>query len=182
MAGIRRPHSRARPLEGSTAFLLLFGLAMIGPLFSQSAWNNVTFTGSETRDPGRTFPRAMIVGCATVVLLYLLANVAYIVTLPLAGIQGARFDRVGTATLEAIMGPRGEAVMAIAILISTFGCVNGLVLAGARIYYAMARDGLFFRSVATTNRFHVPAVALVAQGLWAALLALPVTVSQTRRA
>jgi APA family basic amino acid/polyamine antiporter len=165
------------PLEGPTALLLLFGLAMIGPLFSQSAWNNVTFTGAETRDPGRTFPRAMIQGCAMVVLLYFLANVAYVVTLPLSGIQGANFDRVGTATLEAIMGPRGEAVMAGAILISTFGCVNGLILAGARVYYAMARDGLFFRGVGTTNRFHVPAVALLAQGLWAALLALPVTVS-----
>ncbi len=118
------------PLGGPTALLLLFGLAMIGPLFSQSAWNNVTFTGSETRDPGRTFPRAMILGCFTVVLLYFLANVAYVVTLPLGGIQGAQFDRVGTATLEAIMGPRGEAIMAGAIMISTFGCVNGLILAG----------------------------------------------------
>jgi APA family basic amino acid/polyamine antiporter len=152
---------------------------MIGPLFSQSAWNNVTFTGSETHDPGRTLPRAMILGCSSVVLLYLLANVAYVVTLPLDAIQTARNDRVGTAVLEAILGPRGEAIMAGAILISTFGCVNGLILAGARVYYAMAADGLFFGSVATTNRFHVPAVALVAQGLWAALLALPVTVSST---
>ena len=150
---------------------------MIGPLFSQSAWNNVTFTGAETRDPGRTFPRAMILGCSVVIVLYLLANVAYVVTLPLNAIQTAKNDRVGTALLEAILGPRGEAVMAGAILISTFGCVNGLILAGARIYYAMAADGLFFRGVATTNRFHVPAVALAAQGVWAALLALPVTVT-----
>ena len=164
-------------LQGPFALLLLFGLAMIGPLFSQSAWNNVTFTGAETRDPGRTFPRAMILGCSVVILLYLLANVAYVVTLPLSAIQTAKNDRVGTALLEAILGPRGEAIMAGAILISTFGCVNGLILAGARIYYAMAADGLFFRSVATTNRFHVPAVALVAQGLWAALLVLPVTMT-----
>jgi basic amino acid/polyamine antiporter, APA family len=162
---------------GPFALLFLFGLAMIGPLFSQSAWNNVTFTGAETRDPGRTFPRAMILGCAVVILLYFLANVAYVVTLPLTAIQGAKNDRVGTALLEAILGPRGEAVMAGAILISTFGCVNGLIIAGARIYYAMATDGLFFKSVATTNRFHVPAVALIAQGLWAAMLALPVTVT-----
>jgi APA family basic amino acid/polyamine antiporter len=166
-------------LEGPLALPLLFGLALIGPLFSQSAWNNVTFTGSETRDPGRTFPRAMILGCTIVVLLYFLANVAYVITLPLDGIQHARNDRVGTAALEAILGPRGEAIMAGAILISTFGCVNGLVLAGARVYYAMAQDRLFFRGVASTNRFHVPAVALVAQGCWAALLALPVTVSTT---
>jgi basic amino acid/polyamine antiporter, APA family len=165
------------PVEGQPALWLLLGLAMIGPLFSQSAWNNVTFTGSETRDPGRTLPRAMILGVVTVVLLYLLANVAYVVTLPLGAIQNAKSDRVGTAALEAILGPRGEAIMAGAILISTFGCVNGLVLAGARVYYAMAGDGLFFRRVATTNRFHVPAAALVAQGVWAALLALPVTVS-----
>ncbi len=164
-------------LEGPFALLFLFGLAMIGPLFSQSAWNNVTFTGAETRDPGRTFPRAMILGCLVVITLYLLANVAYVLTLPLSAIQGAKNDRVGTALLEAILGPRGEAVMAVAILISTFGCVNGLILAGARIYYAMAADGLFFRGVATTNRFHVPAVALAAQGVWAALLALPVTVT-----
>ncbi len=156
---------------------MLLGQAMIGPLFSQSAWNNVTFTGSETRNPGRTLPTAMILGVTVVVLLYFLANVAYVVTLPLEGIQHARDGRVGTAALQAILGPRGEAIMAGAILISTFGCVNGLVLAGARIYYAMAQDGLFFRRVATTNRFHVPAVALLAQGLWSALLVLPVTVT-----
>jgi APA family basic amino acid/polyamine antiporter len=163
-------------LEGALALPMLLGLAMIGPLFSQSAWNNVTFTGSETRNPGRTLPMAMILGCSTVILLYLLANVAYIVTLPWDGIQHAPSDRVGTAALQAMLGPRGEQIMAGAILISTFGCVNGLVLAGARIYYAMAQDGLFFRGVATTNRFHVPAVALAAQGFWAALLVLPVTV------
>src|SRR5262249_4033462 len=151
---------------------------MIGPLFAQSAWNNVTFTGGEVRDPGRTFPVAMIVGTFSVVLLYLLANVAYIVTLTLPGIQHAPQDRVGTAAMQAILGPPGAAVMAGAILISTFGCVNGLVLAGARVYYAMACDGLFFRGVATTNRHHVPAIALLAQGLWAAVLVLPVTVSQ----
>ena len=149
---------------------------MIGPLFSQSAWNNVTFTGGEIRDPGRTLPRALILGTSSVVILYFLANVAYVVTLPLDGIQHAANDRVGTATMHAILGDKGEAIMAAAILISTFGCVNGLVLAGARVYYAMARDGLFFQSVATTNRRHVPAAALVAQGVWAALLALPVTV------
>jgi APA family basic amino acid/polyamine antiporter len=163
-------------LAGPLALPMLLGLAMIGPLFSQSAWNNVTFTGSEVRNPGRTLPTAMILGVSTVILLYLLANVAYIVTLPFGEIQRAPSDRVGTAALQMILGARGERIMAAAILISTFGCVNGLVLAGARIYYAMAQDGLFFRGVATTNRFHVPAVALVAQGLWASLLVLPVTV------
>jgi APA family basic amino acid/polyamine antiporter len=165
-----------RPLEGMAALPLLLGLAMIGPLFSQSAWNNVTFTGGEVRDPGRTLPLALILGVSAVVVLYLLANVAYIVTLNLGEIQHAPQDRVGTALMEAVLGPRGGALMAAAILISTFGCVNGLVLAGARVYYAMAQDRLFFRTIATTNRQHVPAAALVAQGLWASMLVLPVTV------
>ena len=165
------------PVEGGPALVFLLGLAMIGPLFSQSAWNNVTFTGGETRDPGRTLPRALFLGTASVVALYLLANLAYVVSLPLAEIQHAPQDRVGTAAMEAALGPPARYAMAAAILISTFGCVNGLVLAGARVYYAMARDGLFFKSVGTTNAHHVPAAALAAQGLWSALLALPVTVS-----
>ncbi len=127
-----------RPLEGPTALLLLLGLAMIGPLFSQSAWNNVTFTGGEVRDPGRTLPRALILGVSSVVVLYLLANVAYIVTLPFNEIQHAPQDRVGTALMEAVLGPSGGKIMAAAILISTFGCVNGLVL-GRRT--GLLRDG-----------------------------------------
>jgi APA family basic amino acid/polyamine antiporter len=164
------------PVEGPSALLFLLGLAMIGPLFSQSAWNNVTFTGGETRDPARTLPRALFLGTTSVVVLYLLANVAYLVTLPFAEIQHAPQDRVGTAAMEAALGPSARYGMAAAILISTFGCVNGLVLAGARVYYAMARDGLFFKGVGTTNRHHVPAIALAAQGFWSAVLTLPVTV------
>jgi APA family basic amino acid/polyamine antiporter len=165
------------PVEGPSALVFLIGLAMIGPLFSQSAWNNVTFTGGETRDPARTLPRALFLGTTSVVVLYLLANLAYLVSLPFADIQNAPQDRVGTAAMEAALGPGARYAMAAAILVSTFGCVNGLVLAGARVYYAMARDGLFFKGVGTTNRHHVPAVALVAQGLWSALLTLPVTVT-----
>jgi basic amino acid/polyamine antiporter, APA family len=165
------------PVEGPSALVFLLGLAMIGPLFSQSAWNNVTFTGGETRDPARTLPRALFLGTTSVVALYLLANVAYLVSLPFAEIQHAPQDRVGTAAMEAALGPSARYVMAAAILVSTFGCVNGLVLAGARVYYAMARDRLFFKSVGTTNSRHVPAVALAAQGIWAALLTLPVTVT-----
>jgi APA family basic amino acid/polyamine antiporter len=175
--------SEAQPglgLTGGLALALLLGKAMIGPLFSQSAWNNVTFTAGETRDPGRTLPLALVIGCGTVVTLYLLANVAYIVGLPLDSIQ--RAERVGTVLMETALarhgwGGFGASMMALAILISTFGCVNGLCLAGARVYYAMARDGLFFAHAATTNRRHVPAVALVAQGLWASLLVLPLTVA-----
>ena len=160
---------------GGAALVLLFGKAMIGPLFSQSAWNNVTFTGGEIKEPERVLPRAMILGTFSVVVLYLLANVAYVLSLGLADIQHAPNDRVGTAVMQAIFGETGAKVMAAAILISTFGCVNGLVMAGARIYFAMARDGLFFKSVARANRFHVPGWALAAQGLWAVLLVLPVT-------
>ncbi len=166
-----------RPFEGASALLLLLGLAMIGPLFSSTAWNNVTFTGGEVRDPGRTLPRALILGTSSVVVLYLLANIAYLVTLTFPEIQHAQADRVGTAAMKAVLGEPGAMIMAAAILISTFGCVNGVVLAGARVFYAMACDGLFFRSVATTNRRHVPAAALVAQGIWASLLVLPVTVT-----
>src|SRR5205807_6693617 len=155
--------------------VMLLGIAMVGPLFAQSAWNNVTFTGSEIRDPGRNLPRALLIGCGAVVLLYLLANVAYVVTLPLAKIQNPQ-HKVATDTMQAIFGQPGMIVMAIAIMISTFGCNNGLILAGARIYYAMARDRLFFARVGTVNARHVPVIALVAQGIWAALLTLPRTV------
>ncbi|HSE24067.1 MAG TPA: amino acid permease [Pyrinomonadaceae bacterium] len=159
------------------ALIMLLGRAMVGPLFAQSAWNNVTFTAGEVRDPGKNLPRALLIGCGLVVLLYLLANLAYVVTLPLAQIQNAPQNRVATALMQSVLGPKGTVIMAVAIMVSTFGCNNGLILAGARVYYAMARDGLFFRSVGTVNRQHVPAVALLTQGIWAALLVLPRTVS-----
>ncbi|HYX41547.1 MAG TPA: APC family permease, partial [Pyrinomonadaceae bacterium] len=168
-------------IAGGLALVLLLGRAMTGPLFAQSAWNNVTFTAGEVRDPGRNLPRALLMGCASVVALYLLANLAYVVTLPLAGIQNAPQNRVATATMQAIFGPTGATLMAIAIIISTFGCNNGLILAGARVYYAMARDALFFKRVGTVNRHHVPAFALVIQGIWAALLTLPRTVTNDPR-
>jgi APA family basic amino acid/polyamine antiporter len=155
---------------------MLLGRAMTGPLFAQSAWNNVTFTGSEVREPGRNLPRALLIGCGLVVALYLLANLAYVVTLPLGAIQKAPQDRVATATMQAILGNAGNILMAVAIMISTFGCNNGLILAGARVYYAMARDGLFFKGVARVNGYHVPAIALITQGVWASLLTLPRTV------
>src|SRR5205085_7512196 len=168
-------------ITGGLALVLLLGRAMTGPLFAQSAWNNVTFTAGEVRDPGRNLPRALLMGCASVVTLYLLANLAYVVTLPLAGIQDAPQNRVATATMQAIFGAPGATLMAIAIIISTFGCNNGLILAGARVYYAMARDWLFFKRVGTVNRHHVPAFALVIQGIWAALLTLPRTVTNDPR-
>ncbi|MDG3005705.1 APC family permease [Paludisphaera mucosa] len=170
-------YAPALPFDGYGAVLLLLGLAMVGPLFSSSAWNNVTFVSEEARDPGRTLPRAMFWGTAVVISLYLLANVAYLVSLPLASIQDAPQERVGTAAMEAAVGPSGRYLMAGAILISTFGCVNGLILAGARVFYAMARDRLFFQAAAKTNAHHAPAVALYSQGIWACLLTLPATVT-----
>ena len=177
------PTSAQLWFEPATSGLLVLGLimlvgrAMVGPLFAQSAWNNVTFTAGEVRDPGRNLPRALLLGCGLVVTLYLLANLAYVVTLPLAGIQNAPQNRVATAVMQAALGPSGTIIMAVAIMISTFGCNNGLILAGARVYYAMARDGLFFSSVAKVNRHHVPAIALITQGIWASLLVLPRTVT-----
>ena len=160
---------------GTTALLMLLGLAMVGPMFAQSAWNNVTFTGSEVRDPGRNLPRALVIGCLAVVALYLLANVAYTVTLPLGTIQKPE-NSIATATMYAVFRRPGTNLMAVAIMISTFGCNNGLILAGARVYYAMARDGLFFSRIGTLNSKFVPAIALITQGIWAALLTLPRTV------
>jgi APA family basic amino acid/polyamine antiporter len=161
---------------GGLALLMLLGRAMTGPLFAQSAWNNVTFTGSEVRDPGRNLPRALLAGCATVVALYLLANLAYVVTLP-PGVMQKPANSIATATVQSALGPSATVIMAAAIMVSTFGCNNGLILAGARVYYAMACDRLFFRRVARLNSRRVPAFALLLQGLWAALLTLPRTVT-----
>jgi APA family basic amino acid/polyamine antiporter len=164
-------------LAGGLALALLFGKSMVGPLFAQTAWTNVTFIGSEIRHPGKNLVRALLVGCCSVVILYLLANLAYIAVLPFSEIQHAPHDRVAVAMMNTIFGRPGALCMAGAIMISTFGCNNGLILSGARVYYAMARDRLFFEKVGTTNRYHVPAAALVAQGIWTALLTLPRTVT-----
>jgi APA family basic amino acid/polyamine antiporter len=163
-------------LVGSLAIAVLLGKAMVGPLFAQSAWNNVTFTGSEVRNPGKNLPRALLIGCAIVVALYVSANVGYLATLSFPEIQKAAQNRVAVAAMQNVLGAPGTIAMAIAIMISTFGCNNGLILAGARVYYAMARDALFFRGAATTNKHHAPAIALATQGLWAAFLTLPRTV------
>ena len=160
---------------GGTVLLLLFGKGMVGPLFAQTAWTNVTFIGSEVREPAKNLARALLWGCAIVVILYVLANLAYVAVLPLAEIQHAAQNRVAVAMMQSVLGRPGTAAMAAAILVSTFGCDNGLILAGARVYYAMARDGLFFARAATTNARHVPAVALVFQAIWTALLTLPRT-------
>ena len=164
-------------IVGSLALVLLFGKAMVGPVFAQTAWTNVTFIGSEVREPGKNLARALLWGCGIVVVLYVLANLAYVAVLPFSEIEHAPQNRVAVATLNAVFGHPGAMCMAAAIMISTFGCNNGLILAGARVYFAMARDGLFFKKIATTNAFHVPAAALVAQGIWTAFLTLPRTMT-----
>jgi basic amino acid/polyamine antiporter, APA family len=164
-------------LSAVTAFGLFVAIcvAQTGSLFSADSWHNVTFTAGEVKDPRRNLPLSLVLGTGAVITLYLLANVAYIVTLPLEQIQHAPSDRVATATLNAIFPGLGATLMAAAIMISTFGCNNGLILAGARAYYAMARDGLFFTRVGQLNEAKVPAAGLVLQGVWAAVLVLPRT-------
>jgi len=160
-----------------------FGAAMVGGLFSSDAWNNITFTAAEVRDPRRSLPRALLIGTGLVTLLYLLSNVAYLAVLPVngsptgvtaieRGIAHATDDRVATAVVGEVLGSSAAAVMAVLIMISTFGCVNGLVLAGPRLYQAMAADGLLFPSIARLSARGVPARALALQGGWACLLAL----------
>jgi basic amino acid/polyamine antiporter, APA family len=169
--------------------LTLVGLAMVGALFSSSAWTNVTYVASEVKEPKRNLPLALALGTGTVTLLYVLANLAYLKVLPLVGTAGAgsvlargiQFaveDRVGTAVAEAIVGSRGAVLVAVAVMISTFCCNNGLILAGARVYYAMAKDGLFFKSVSGINRHNTPWVALWVQCVWACVLCLSGTYGQ----
>ena len=163
-------------LTAATAFGLFVGIcvAQTGSLFSADAWNNITFTAGEVKEPKRNIPLSLAFGTMIVIALYLLANVAYLATLPFEKIQGA--DRVATDTMNGIFPGKGPIVMAVAIMISTFGCNNGLILAGARAYYAMARDGLFFKRSGELNHRHVPGWGLVIQGIWAALLVLPRTI------
>ncbi len=168
----------SKGLTAATALGLFAGIcvAQTNSLFSADSWNNITFTAGEVRNPRRNIPLSLAIGTSLVIALYLLANIAYLVTLPFERIQTIPADRVASATMDAIFGPVGETIMAVAIMISTFVCNNGLILAGARAFYAMARDGLFFRAAARLNGKHVPAWALVVQGIWAAVLILPRTV------
>jgi len=161
-------------LSAGTPFGLLVALcvAQVGSLFSADAWNNITFTAGEVREPRRNVPLSLALGTIIVIGLFLLANVAYLVVLPIDQIQHAPADRVAGAMLEALFPRIGAGLMAAAIMISAFGCMNGMVLAGARAYFAMARDGLFFRRAAIVNRAHVPGAALVMQGAWAGILVL----------
>lgn len=157
---------------GGLGLLVAFCVAQVGSLFSSDAWNNITFAAGEVRNPRRNLPLALAAGTAVVTTLYVLANVAYLSVLPLSAIQSAPDDRVGTSVLGAMFGPAAAVLMAVAIVVSTFGCNNGLILAGARVYYAMARDGLFFRATGRLNPHHVPAIGLALQCVWASCLVL----------
>ena len=170
-------------LTAMTGFGLFVAICVSqsGSLFSADAWNNITFTAGEVKDPRRNIRLSLALGTVVVIALYLLANVAYLVTLPFAQIQHAPADRVATATLDAIFPGAGARIMAIGIMVSTFGCANGLILAGARAYYAMARDRLFFASAGRLNAMKVPASGLALQGLWAVLLILPRTYDPATR-
>ncbi|MBK6750231.1 MAG: amino acid permease [Pyrinomonadaceae bacterium] len=162
-----------------TAFGMLVAIcvAQTNSLFSADAWHNVTFTAGEVKDPKRNLPLSLLLGTGGVILLYMLANFAYLVTLRFEDIQKVASDRVGSATAEVIFPGAGAVIMAVAIMISTFGCNNGLIFSGARAYYAMAKDGLFFKSAGDLNKAHVPAWGLIIQGIWSAFYVLPRTVT-----
>jgi len=156
--------------SGAFGLFIAFGVAQVGSLFSADAWNNIGFTAAEVKNPKRDVTLSMALGTIIVMTLYCLANLAYLCTLPLVQIQTAPDDRVASAALNAIFGPAGAAIMAAAIIVSTFGCNNGLILAGARVAYAMAKDGLFFRATGKLNKRGVPGTALIVQGIWIVLL------------
>jgi APA family basic amino acid/polyamine antiporter len=163
---------RVTAASGAFGFFVALAVAQVGSLFSADAWNNIGFTASEVKTPTRDVALSMALGTLIVITLYFLVNLAYLFALPLTQIQNAPDDRVATAALNAIFGPPGAVIMAVAITISGFGCNNGLILAGARVAYAMAKDGLFFRSTGTLNNKGVPANALAYQGIWIIVLIL----------
>ena len=158
--------------SGGFGLFVALAVAQVGSLFSADAWNNIGFTASEVKNPKRDVALSMAFGTLIVITLYCFVNLAYLFALPLAQIQNVPDDRVATAALNAIFGPPGAVIMAVAIAVSGFGCNNGLILAGARVAYAMAKDGLFFRSTGTLNKKGVPASALVYQGIWIIVLIL----------
>lgn len=168
------------PLAG-IGLMMVLGFTMINSLFSSDAWNNVTFIAGEIRNPAKNIPRSLILGTAIVTVLYLLANLAYLSLLPLKGspegadalsrgIQFAQNERIGSAAASMIFGTSASVMMAILIMVSTFGCNNGIILAGGRLFYAMSKDGLFFPRAGKLNENGVPAFALWAQAVWACVL------------
>ncbi len=175
------PVSQQVEIVSTPTMLSLFGAAMIGPLFSSSAWNNVTFASQDFEHPQKTIAKGLVYGSALVCALYVLTNIAYLAILPLQGdpngstsyLRGIMFasqDRLGSAALQTVLGNVGALVMAVLIMISTFGCNNGIILAGGRLFEAMAHDKLFFKQAAQVNKNNAPAYSLIIQGIWAILL------------
>jgi basic amino acid/polyamine antiporter, APA family len=169
-------------IGGGTAMvgmLTILAISQVGSLFSSDAWNNVTFTAGEVQNPKRNLPLSLALGTGIVIFLYVMANVVYLNVLSLEAIKTAPADRVGTLVMQTMYGATGASLMAIAILISTFGCCNGLILAGARVYYAMAKDGVFFKRVGELHAtYKTPVAALVVQGIWTCMLCLSGTYGQ----
>jgi basic amino acid/polyamine antiporter, APA family len=185
------PHSASGTSAGPfVGVLTILAVAQVGSLFSADAWNNVTFTAGEVKNPKRNLPLSLAIGTGVVILLYIASNFIYLMHLPFdgsmsggdvvaRGIKYAAADRVGTAALQQMFGAPGAGLMAIAILISTFGCCNGLILSGARVYYAMAKDGLFFKSTGVVHpKYLTPKNALIVQGIWTCILCLSGTYGQ----
>ncbi|MBG0859108.1 MAG: amino acid permease [Bacteroidales bacterium] len=181
------PENGVIPLAGF-ALLAAIGTALVGSLFSSDAWYNVTFISGEVINPKRNVPLSLAFGTMIVSVVYLLTNFIYIKILPLVGspdgadvlsrgIQFATDDRVATSAMSVVFGDYAAVIMALFIMISTFGCNNGLILTGARVYYAMARDGLFFKKVGEVNKHGVPGLAITVQGIWSILLCLSGTYS-----
>ncbi len=175
-AGLSAQHAVQVGVGGPIALvgtLTILAVAQVGSLFSADAWNNVTFTAGEVKNPKRNLPLSLALGTGIVIALYIAANFIYLGVLPLDQIKTAAEDRVATAAMLRMFGAMGASLMAVAILISTFGCNNGLILAGARVYYAMAKDGLFFKSVGKVHpKYKTPALSLIVQGVWTCLLCL----------
>ena len=146
--------------------------AMVGSVFSSVAWENVTFVSGEIENPKRNVVRAMVIGTTAVIILYILCNIVYLSALSRDEIAFAANDRVAVAAAEKIMGEKGTIIMAILVMISTFGCINGIVLSGARVFQTMAKDGLFFKAATQNNKYDVPEKSLWLQGIWASLLCL----------
>lgn len=159
------------PISG-TALITGISAAMVGSLFSSDAWNGVTFIAGEIKNPQRNVGLSLFLGTFIVTLIYVLANVMYVAVIPLEEIATAKSDRVAVVAANYIFGNIGTLIIAIMIMISTFACNNGLIMAGARVYYTMAKDGLFFKKAAHLNEFSVPAWALWAQCVWASALCL----------
>jgi APA family basic amino acid/polyamine antiporter len=169
----QNPTNLSTPSTQSTIPNLgIFAAALVGSIFSADAWNNITFTAGEMENPKRNLPLSLLIGTGSVLFLYVLINFIYINALSISEIQNAQQDRVGTLLLQKVFGTNGAIIMAALIMVSTFGCVNGIILSGSRVYKVMAEEGLFFKQAAQLNKHQSPQKSLTYQAIWASLLVL----------